>query len=823
MKKNIIALSLVILSLFSLISFNVYACNYNYDEGVSINPINSKDKLNVIKEDITFNILKENIINDNTYFDMSNKYTIKNDEDTVKSTKIYVPYMLSYNDSLSKRELEVKIDDNIITPNKRYLYFSKNTYEDITDEYITSSVINKDTFLYHYSYRIDYDLSNREVLHVRLNNNDILNNLYTSYSKEYDFYSVKELNESMINVSKYNYFSEKETNLDVDLNLKLEGTTTYYDYLMSIYNSVLEECSGLSILDFVNASIYKTSNNNHINYANEYDLSAYLEYDLSINPNSMVTTEIILPIIPRTNYNYTPYNYEFDLDFTKSNLVCDDITVNIKTDIYLTLNNVDYLKEDNVYSFKFNNLSDLNFSFTANQSENPDYGASFPQLNTFVVIILIVIFFISIMVPVTVLLVIFIFKKKLYKGLNLLYLLEGIIFTVVGYFTIIAIEEEINLLYLGPCIIFFLSIIPVIIEKVKYHHTIFLKLILYIIYLIVFTLLMADYDADSLMGIAVTAMVLSIILYIICLINLLLKDKEISNNNYPEAIICYKGFVITRWLITIYISLFLSINIIFDDLDFYVTIIFVCAILITLFVYLYINSYYTNRYFNEYHKDLDYLKLKNNINKLLENPKLHPETRNYYNMQMFIYSITVDLEDAKMYKELLFVPKNKTYRLMYDALLINYLLNYDELESIVNEFIHTHKSKRAINNAKAFLTKQKLYFLDEEVSYYDKICPINTKNNFSNAWNMYILIFYLKKHNDLKAKELEREFRFKYKNLKVLIDDLDGIDIREKYKSLFNEEVIIENNEDITDNSEVIIDNNEDIIDDNKDSDEKES
>lgn len=140
--------------------------------------------------------------------------------------------------------------------------------------------------------------------------------------------------------------------------------------------------------------------------------------------------------------------------------------------------------------------------------------------------------------------------------------------------------------------------------------------------------------------------------------------------------------------------------------------------------------------------------------------------------------IGFSLERYEELQKEIFIPHNKTYLMNYDLMKLNFLLPYDELISKSKELSRKYASNRmVVNRIKEFTNVWKAYYTGE--GDIDKLAPYETKNELENAFNLFVQIHYYEMKNDTsKANELRALFFLKYRCVQVLVDELNGKEIR---------------------------------------------
>ena len=120
---------------------------------------------------------------------------------------------------------------------------------------------------------------------------------------------------------------------------------------------------------------------------------------------------------------------------------------------------------------------------------------------------------------------------------------------------------------------------------------------------------------------------------------------------------------------------------------------------------------------------------------------------------------------------------------------MNYLLNEKDFINKANEL--KNKYSKFSKKIDKFSERWKFAYTSIKDDKMLQKLPYNTKNNLSNAIDLFILINYYRNNNEIeKSNELYAIFKEKYSNVTLLNDILNGVDVRLRYKELINNEKI---------------------------------
>lgn len=806
MKKGITILSILIT--YIIFSINAIACPMAYhDEGYPLEGAYAQEgSIEAISEEININAYSNDIITEECpTFSVSNKYLFSNNSSEDIKETLFQPFVSGrinyyYYDNFSSDAI-ITVDDKEVSYKKRYAYVSYDEngenvgIDRLNNDYDTTLVINKDTKLYHYTLKID-ESSVKEKRHISFFydfNKDcryIIKNI-DSYNKE--IYSEEVLTIDDFFFYYYNFRNDKKTKAEVNVSFVEEDSLTYYQYYMQYYDEFKEDVSDISEVDYINACLRYAIDDNYLHPLSKYSLKMFYEYDIVIEKDREATTEITMPICPEINGEYSPCYYTFDINLKNSNIKCSNIKINFNTDLYLTDDTI-FNKVDNTYSVTFDDISKVSLSIETNPSLNPsknDYtNNAWFVAGIILMVIVVAVFFV---IPLTISIIFFKtnYKKDKEKG-RIMPLIEAILSLISLALVATCYIFEIGILRYFIPFILVLVIICYFIERFKFKLKVLNRYFISFIYLFLITLgYICDLKEDYEEILIIITFIFSLIFYAMSL-SFLLKKSVVKTSKKQDI---YKGkgyyligFINGYSLFVFILIVFLTVIIVSILIAFYnkwyIVLIFFIILIAEIMAYAYIHFKRMYNCFNKYIKTLDYETLERRVDDILNNPKIHPETKNYYNMMMFSCSILYDLDKAAEYYNSIFIPFNNEYKKTYDKIRINYLLDFESLNEEVNKYGLTKPNKKDFKDSYILLLQMRAYFFGKSTSNIDKLAPLDVKYPYARAFNMYIQIFYYRIHDQAKALALEEEFREKYSMLKVLVSDISGEDIRTKWKEL---------------------------------------
>ena len=799
---------------------------YIIDNGHTLYSLVNKDSdcpLIVTNADIVFNI--DFGADFNSSSSLQTLYTFTNPCDYDITTKLLLPF--EHFDENFK--CDIKINDQKIDKTLRASFYEnegfnfERDFNKLNDDYIVDDIYNSELKVFKYTLEADSNLTNQLLefsynpqnykpifqeimfmcefvdencvnISINLNENNLIFDMYLIGNDDFDLKNKFLIDDNAANISII-----KKEELD------------FKNWILSNYDVNF----GISLIDYYNAILYKFKDD--LAFSNAYshtynyyfdtldELMYYYEYDLDVAKNSSVTNEIIANICPSINTNYSPNTYTYSYCFLKSMMKYDTaLNIAINTPLYLISSSfANYVGEENKYSLSINTDANEKIDFTLCEE-------LYPTINNFsdtfwkILSILIILFFVaSISIPLIILIVQYVKCRKINKDninntkQNNMHFLQGIvaIFTYAPMFisflsflsySIIAIILELvaMVIYIGLLIY----------EIVKYRQKIVGRLIVVILSL----LIISNIEMVDINYFFLTILGIILVCIEIFKINELSKrnSNNVNANNYNKYLPV--GFT-SKKVLLIFIILFALLFIgaitliVCENLPLVISLIIGFLLIFIMFVGVIIVTQVEFKEFRAYAKTLDYDTLEKNVLLRIENPKINPEYRNYILMQLAVIALGHSFERYCELRKMIFVPSNKypNYRMTYDGLNVNYLLYEEELNQKCDEIILKYRQNAVFcRNVEKFRMKWNAYFRGELKGNIDRILPIKTKNNQINGFNLFIRINYYQKNGDYdKAFQYKNEFLQKYYKLSLLVNELNGEDIRRQahdYATNFN-------------------------------------
>lgn len=784
-------------------------------------------------ESLTFNVNVDDKIVYENVSDYKNNvkidYSIYNDTDGNVETTFYQcmkkPSGIEFKYFDESKKDFVYLDDKELYSipflgTYRYVYDSNKANKElisfIKDTYISSYFINNETPIYKYTFKVeplnvkyvtydykDTDMSNAYKQFFGYNSSSFSNTNYTYYfnvleDNTFIVYFINDLSDSFLNTCKvYNNNSSFLNSISV---LKKE-TQKFEDFVFSYY----DEEKGVSRIDYNNA-IYNKINEkngiyNDVSFFNIYDsLVRFYEFAINIPKNKTVTFSIVRPIYLEINNYYSSlvhyYSFTFDNQSFKE---IKSRSIKIKTDAFIINSS---LEEINSNEFIEIDPTIEAFYFNISNDENAvnDFIESFDMLHAiaifFAICLLGIITFFTIGMIVALIAVCangrrtFINLDSSYKKLKTFYVLEGILEILIFAQCIIQLVLH-NVVYAQIALAISILIFTLI-EIIKYNQKHIAKLVLSII-LLILTII-----AVFIMRLNLVVLAIAFALFIINLVCIDKYKKKYCDQNetkvkkddvkvryYPLNILNNKDNIIAKVGLFIAIILILLLAFILKSGEiFIVLLIFLLYFLLHLMIQI-----HNQKDFTEFSKDLNYEKLKTNILRKINDKRINPETVALYKLKLAEAALCYSLEDFKEFYDSIVNTNNNKIKRDIDFLQLNYLLNEKDFINKANELKNKHsKFSKKIDK---FSEKWKFAYTSIKDDKMLQKLPYNTKNNLSNAIDLFILISYYRNNNEIeKSNELYTIFKEKYSNVTLLNDILNGIDVRLRYKELINNEKI---------------------------------
>ena len=843
MKKKFLyfVLTLIITSIFAfslndsktVLAVETFNKNNNYD-------LLTKETSSLIlsSENLTFNVnVDDKIVYDNVSDYKNNvkiDYSIYNDTDTNVETTFYQcmrkPSDIEFKYFDENKKDFVYLDDKELYSipflgTYRYVYdlnkANNNLVSSIKDTYISSDFVNNESTIYKYTFKVetlnvkyvtydykDTDMSNAYKQFFGYNSSSFSNKNYTYYfnvleDNTFIVYFINDLSDSFLNSCKaYNNNSSFLNSISV---LKKE-TQKFEDFVFSYY----DEQKDVSRVDYNNA-IYDKINEKHgiyndVSFFNIYDsLVRFYEFDINISKNKTATFSIVRPIYLQINKYYSP-SLVLSYSFNFTNLSFKEIKsrgVKLKTDSFIINSSLEEISEK-INSEEFLEIDPLNdfFSFSISNDPNAvnDLILGFDRL--LATAIFFAIFLVGIMPIVLIGMIValiatcskgrrkFINLESNLKKLKTIYIIEGVFEIVL--FTFCCWQFYINVFRYLQILLSIIIFIFTLIQIIKYNQKHIAKLVFSII-LLILTILDAFF-----MELCIITSVIVLALFVINLVCIDKYKKKYCDQNetkvkkddvkvkyYPLNILNNKDNIIVK------IGLFIAIILILL-FAFILKLNEILAVLLILLLYYLLHliiQIHNLKDFTQFSKDLDYEKLKINILRKINDKRINPETVASYKLKLAEAALCYSLEDFKEFYDSIVNTNNDKIKRNSDLLQLNYLLNEKDFINKANEL--KNKYSKFSKKIDKFSERWKFAYTSIKDDKMLQKLPYNTKNNLSNAIDLFILINYYRNNNEIeKSNELYAIFKEKYSNVTLLNDILNGIDVRLRYKELINNEKI---------------------------------
>lgn len=736
---------------------------------------------------------------------------------------------------------QIKVENQVIESSLRHTYSSfykfnlETELSKLKDDYAVHPKYKKDTLIFECNLKLENYNKNKSlwcVYHPNSNSSYevIGNNFAKKYYTSKDPYYVWETSEEELKLIFINQYDEnikdcitfyedyglkKEVQVQMnDLEVKQK---TFEDLAFKYY----KEEYGISKIDWYNALIDRILEQSLLQDESIFDMTSHLmrwySYDLTVPAKKTVVNEVISPVYPnfqgyRNNIDFT-FNYLLSPASSFANF--KDLTIIIETDLELEYSSLNYftkIDDGSGYILELDTLPFNELSFTLSSNEGIGIGGKAPKSLGVTVIVIFSIFFLFL--PILVLFLVSKYKKS--KELNNLtnrfrnfLFVEGVISVLMFFLGIAGLAISSQAWFsITACVMCIILLSLLIFERIKCLRKFIGRMIVISITILfyIFTFIFDETWADMHESLCCISLVFSVILYIIILVSLAklkntIEDGKIVNQKnryYPVS------YLSVGWLVAIYINVCVMVAFIIAAIILYANgfsssggILCICggiASLVFIFVLAILMSISNNKPFKEYFKDLDYEKLEKSILERLKNPKINPETINYFKLQLANVALKHSVKRHFELMDEVVMPKNKLYKIYYDILLIHSLLPYEDIKKKSNLLLAKYPKNLIVKrHVPLFLKKHQAMeetgFADEDIH---KIAPYDTKNNYLNAYNLFIQIhYYMKQGNEIESENLKKLFFQNYSSLQTLVDDLNGINMKEKYKELEQENPII--------------------------------
>jgi len=711
-------------------------------------------------------------------------------------------------------------------------YNNFNLEEDMTllrDQKVEDSYYNSQLPVYKYTYTFSSDFDDpyrAYMLHIDhdIKKLNIISELYPHslennfkefhlYEKEISIYVIGE--DYDVENNTHIYERDYDERIETAISYEVTKETCNFDDLIYYYYD--EKYDKTDYYNAVQDYLDTISKDSHISALNElnlnYDLLRWYDYELDFAAHSRVVNSVNAPMYPEVNYGYSSPLYTFKYLLTPASTWADfkDLHIKIYTSQYLISSEFTFTPIDGGYEVHLDELPTKDLEFTTCIEENPRRIGNIGW--TILGIVLIIIFTIFTAIPIVILIITIVKKRKKVgpTGFNSMQkiLLCQAIFTVLDFVLLVttAIVHILDVLFIILHALLLVIIWIFQILECKRTNRINIRMILSFLIVLVSVIICLGEGYLYSEGVIINGLLFMLIIAILTLVAFYKSPNEMeqglmgstieTKGYYTIGFLEKKLSVINNVALVAYSALMLAFALLTgcDVINPGITLIAFLVLTTALIIVIYKVNVANNRDLQTYLKDLDFTKFEFNLKKKLENPRVHPETKNYYLMILAAHAMCVDLDKYIEIKSQIVYPKFRQYQSFYHGLKINFLMTKEEIEEtyvkLTNEFPKDRVFKR---NAQNFAKLWKPYFTGKNANESPAFTKPKTKNEFQNALFLFIRIGYYRKNNDEKAYELEREFREKYSLLRVMIDELDGKDIRQEYRELLNK---TENSEDL--------------------------
>ncbi len=793
--------------------------------------------LEVINEDLTFHItdLKNSISNlEMIQSTVSAKYTFYNPASyDVSATLVFpfgrLPDYLAYIDDSTgdykpiddTSKYDITINNQPIDKKLRYTYCESNEFDvteavlQLKDDFIEDSFYKKDLEVHKVTLKVKDAGSHiqgclayapEEPYRISTNYEYMENGKKKPYIFWFDsnqtatIYFLGKLDPKLLEQIKY--YEDGSLKKEKQGTIYIDSTTVapLEDYIYKYY----KEESGISRVDWFNASIERLNAEKGFMHEAQFDISYALmrwyEYKLVVPEKQQAVNEVIAPLYPDIDESYKPEIYTFTYLLSPASTWAGFHRLNIRiyTEYYITESLLgEFEKCETYYELIFNQLPHSELVFSVSNSQNPKKIRDILD----VVSALILLFIIAVPFAVLFISLIISGKKKdmpiqlkrikacyfigfsLSIGLFILGVLGMFLFNTLSIF----------------CMIVALGLLALhLIERFKLRNNnagrmvTLVFMLIFMIFCFSNSTISESFEDVNAVSIAFGLGFALIFLVKLSLFNRHVKDKDVvyipnlspKNKYYPIGYLSRKWSIILWVGLSIWaISFILVFSFAFHAYDrniLWIIIGFFLLLLVFSFVFGFTMTMVNEKEFRVFYKDLDYDKLEAAILKKVNDPKINPETINYFKMKLSVYASLYSLDRYHELEAEIFIPENKGYRLQYEIRKVNFLLTEEEMNAAIDQLLKLYPTKGSIKrSAMQFKNLWSAYYNGNIIGSIDNVAPYQTKNEYMNSMHLFIQIAYYKhKNNWDKAEELERLFKEKYSMLKVLMDELDGINIR---------------------------------------------
>lgn len=795
----------------------------------------------VQKENLSFYLDDENAItseqanNYNSY--VNAEYTFYNpSNDNIRANLVFpmgnFPSYLNDNDNFSNYHIYANGEevDYKLRCTYKSLYSGFVLEDDIKllrEQKVEDEYYNDKLPVYKYTYKFSRNFNNPDYCYVIHVNHDrekmnIISELYPYYQKnDYKEFHLFE-NEISIYVIGEDYDVKNNAHIyEVDNDKRIE---THFDYEVTrtectfddlIYTYYDEKYDRIDYYNAVQDYLDTIGEGYRLDALYEldlkYELLRWYGYELDFAPKSQVINSVNAPMYPQVDYGYSSPVYSFKYFLTPASTWSDfkDLQINIYTKQHLLSSAFAFEEIEGGYSAHFDTLPNSDLAFSTCLESAPHRYINIAW--TIFAIILIVILLLIIAIP-AIIVIVYAHKKKrrvgvLDKTQKFLLHESTFAFIDIDLLLILGLTLVSETFFLVVQIALIILIIVLQIINGKRANRFNARLVLSIVNVVV-SFLVGFIEGYFYTG---SFIFINIIFMTIIGISALVAFNRCESDNDTHLMstkIETKGFymlgalekktsVLNYLSISIFIVLMGALTILtaLEIINPIITIVLFIVFTIALLIAIYKINANNNRDLLIYVKDLDFNKLETNLCKKLENPRVHPETKNYYLMILASCALCVDINKFVELKSQIVCPKYRPYQNIYRGLEINFLLTSEELDEAYAKLMAEFPKDRALKrNCQVFAKRWKPYYTGTNANESPAFSAKKSKNQLQNAIHLFIQIGYYKKNNNIgKANELEQEFRTKYSSLPVMISELNGEDIRQTYRYLLNK---LETNDD---------------------------
>lgn len=201
----------------------------------------------------------------------------------------------------------------------------------------------------------------------------------------------------------------------------------------------------------------------------------------------------------------------------------------------------------------------------------------------------------------------------------------------------------------------------------------------------------------------------------------------------------------------------------FDDMDILEIIISFICLFIVYFMILLIRVKIISKPLRKFEDTFDYPKLEETLNKVINNPKVHDETINYYKLLLANYIGVFSLEKRKEILKDVFVPSFPAYRLNY--FMVESLEFVDDKEKLYECYQKMKddpalKAKSQQRQIDKMIRQAKIIFGDLETKNFDADFPIVYNSKLMHINNKVAKLRYYYYRNDMD-------------NVKIMAEDIN--------------------------------------------------